>query len=132
MDLLERVNDTINNIDGIPVRSFLGYLGARESLVIYPLAGSNVTRTFMTGDTEEEHHYEIAMKSQSEEKISVTLWKVTRALQQIEDIKSNSGAFEFEDLTIDNMPFINEADDSGWYVFLLDITVGITKYSEGA
>lgn len=131
MDLLERTAETVNEIDDLPIHCKLGYLGARESLVIYPLAGSNVTQTFMSGDTEEEHQYEIAMKSKAEEKISLTLWKITRALQKTKNIQSATGSFTFEDLTINNMPFINEADDGGWYIFLLNITVKITNHSEG-
>ena len=131
MDLLERVNDTINEIEDLPVKSTLGYLGANESLVIYPLAGSNVIQTYMTGDKEEDYNYEIAMKSKSQKDISETLWKITRTMQQIKEIESNTESFKFEDLTIANMPFINEADDAGWYIFLLDITIRITNYGEG-
>lgn len=131
MDLLERTRDTINKIDDLPIKSTLGYLGADESLVIYPLAGSNVIETYMSGDTEEDHNYEIAMKSRSEAKISMTLWKITRALQEIKNIESASGSFQFQRLRITNMPFINQADDSGWYVFLLNVTIRITNYSKG-
>lgn len=131
MDLLERTADTINAIDELPIAAKLGYLGAEESLVIYPLAGSNTIQTYMTGDTEEEHKFEIAMKSKREEKISVTLWKITRALQQLKTIESSEGSFAFESLRIDNMPFINQAETGGWFVFLLDITIRITNYSGG-
>lgn len=131
MDLMERVADSINEIEGLPIRCKLGYLGPDESLVIYPLAGSNVIRTYMTGDTEEDLNYEIAMRSKSEAKISQTLWKITRTMQEISEIESRTNSFQFERLRISNMPFINQADDSGWYVFLLNITVRVTNYNKG-
>ena len=126
MDFLERLNDKINEVPNLPINSKLGYLGATESLVVYPLPGSQVINSYMDGTTDEAINYEIAMKSKSQEKISDTLWKVTRALEDTKEITSQDGSFEFDGLTITNLPYINQADEQGWYTFLVNLQARLT------
>lgn len=130
MDFIERLNDTINAIPGLPLRSRLGYLGTEESLVIYPLPGSNVIATYMDGVRDENLNYEIAMKSKDQEKISNTLWLVARTLEQTKDINSKDNSFKFEGLRITNLPFVNNADEQGWFTFLLNVQATITNFEK--
>lgn len=127
MDFMERLNDTINEIPGLPLRSRLGYLGTNESLVIYPLPGSTPIAEYMDGTKDERLNYEVSMKSKSQEKINDTLWLIARSLDDVKDIKSKDGSFKFEDLSITNLPFVNNADDQGWFTFLLNVQATITN-----
>lgn len=126
MDFLERLNETINDVPELPISSNLGYLGAAESLVVYPLPGSTVINSYMDGTTDEALNYEIAMKSKSQQKISDTLWKVTRALEDTKEIASQDESFKFDGLTITNLPYINQADEQGWYTFLVNLQARLT------
>ncbi len=36
--------------------------------------------------------------------------------------------FEFNNLTITSKPFINDADEQGWFVFLLDFQTKLTTF----
>lgn len=130
MDFIERLNDTINAIPGFPLRSRLGYLGTEESLVIYPLPGSNVIATYMDGVRDENLNYEIAMKSKDQEKISNTLWLVARTLEETKVINSKDNSFKFEGLRITNLPFVNNADEQGWFTFLLNVQATITNFEK--
>lgn len=130
MDLLERLADTINELS-LPIRCMLGYLGASDSLVVYPLPGGTVEEVYMDGRKDEVLNYEVAMKSRSQENISQSLWMITRHLQEVKDIQSETNSFEFDGLQITNMPFINQADDQGYYTFLLGVQIKVTTLSKG-
>lgn len=130
MDFMERLTERVNQINNLPVPCKMGYLGAEESFVVYPLPGSNVVQEFMNGDTDQQLNYEFAMKSKSQSKINQTLWVVQNELERLKELNSKDNSFEFQELTITNKPFINQVDDQGWFVFLLDIQANITIFKE--
>lgn len=130
MDFMERLNDKINEITQLPLQSRLGYLGADESLVLYPLPGSRPVAEYMDGTKEKEMNYEIAMKSKSSKKINDVLWLVQNELDNLDEIDSDNGSFEFDGITITNLPYINQLDDQGWFVFLLNVQASLTIYEE--
>lgn len=125
IDFLDRLQDRINGIPMIPTLR-QGYLGTGESLVIYPLPGSRVVQGYMDGTRDWAMNYEIAMKSQDSVAINDTLWKIQTKLEQLQELPSGDGSYEFENLIITNKPFINQLDDQGWFVFLLDVQANIT------
>jgi hypothetical protein len=49
-------------------------------------------------------------------------------LEQLEEITSSNNSFEFNNLTISSKPFINDADEQGWFVFLLNLQVKLTTF----
>ncbi len=68
------------------------------------------------------------MKSKDGSKIEQTLWLLSDVLENIEELSSKDGSFEYNNLTITNRPFINEADEQGWFVFLLDFQTKLTTF----
>ncbi|GGB26837.1 putative minor capsid protein, phage associated [Lentibacillus populi] len=130
MDFIDRLCDRINEMPGLPTECKLGYLGTDESLVLYPLPGSRVTQEYMDGTKDWQMNCEIAMKSKLQSKISHTLWTVQNELENLEELESEDNSFEFEELIITNKPFINGADEQGWFVFLLDVQAKITVFKE--
>ena len=127
MDFMERLNDRINDIEDLPIKSKLGYLGTDESLVLYPLPGSTPIATYMDGTRDEAINYEISMKSKSQDKINKSLWLIARTLERLEVITSLDDSFEFQEINITNMPYVNNADEQGWYVFNLNVRATITN-----
>ncbi len=127
MDFMERLNDRINSIEGLPLSSKLGYLDHGESLVLYPLPGSRSIAEYMDGTKDEQLNYEISMKSKSQDKINKTLWLVARTLEDVKTIISLDGSFEFQNLALTNMPYVNNADEQGWYTFNLNVQATITN-----
>ncbi|WP_342512254.1 minor capsid protein [Sporosarcina sp. FSL K6-1522] len=130
MDFIERLQDKINAMPQLPVVCKLGYLGTDESLVLYPLPGSKVVQEYMDGTSDQQLNFEFAMKSKSQSKIHQTLWLVQGELEKLKELHSQDGSFEFEEITITNKPFINQIDEQGWFVFLLDIQANITVLKE--
>ncbi|HFE9852685.1 TPA: minor capsid protein [Enterococcus faecalis] len=128
MDFLDCLNKKINQSPNLPLNIRKGYLSAVESLVIYPLPGGKVDVEYYDGIKDELLNYEIAMKSKDGGKIERTLWLLSDVLENIEELSSKNGSFEYNNLTITNRPFINEADEQGWFVFLLDFQAKLTTF----
>ena len=128
MDFAERLTDKINAIPSLLETCRMGYLGAEESLVIYPMPGSRTITEFMDGTKEQQLNFEIAMKSKLQSKLHNTLWLIQTELEALDSLESQDGSFGFEELLITNKPFINQIDEQGWFVFLLDIQAKITVF----
>lgn len=129
MDFIERLRDKVNSTNP-PLRMRTGHLSDKETLVVYPSPGSRVTQQYMDGSKDVNLNYQIAMKSKDGELINNTLWIIQNYLETLLVITSNDNSFEFNGLVIANKPFISEADDQGWFVFLLDITANVTIHEE--
>lgn len=130
MDFIERLADKVNAIAHLPTPCRIGYLGVGESFVVYSLPGSRVTTKYMDGTTDQQLNFEFAMQSKSQAQIHQTLWLVQNGLEGLSELKSKDGSFEFDELIITNKPFINQIDDQGWFVFLLDVQAHITTFKE--
>lgn len=130
MDFLDRLQDEINSFPGLPIQCKQGYLGTDESFVVYPLPGSRVVQEYMDGTKDWQLNYEFAMKSKRQSDINTTLWRVQSELESLSELESEDGSFEFEELIITNKPFINQIDEQGWFVFLLDVQAKITVFKE--
>ena len=126
MDFIERIKDSVNSIDNLPIQLRIGYLGTDESLVIYPLPGSATTKEYMDGAKDVDMNYEIAMKSKDGDKLQQVLWLMSEHLDKVKSVISQDDSFTFNKLTITSKPFINQFDEQGWLVFLLDFTANIT------
>lgn len=130
MDFLDCLNEKINQTSNLPLNIRKGYLSAMESLVIYPLPGGKIETEYYDGIKDEILNYEIAMKSKDGNKIEQTLWLLSDILEDIEELTSQNKSFEFNKLTITNRPYISEANEQGWFVFLLDIQAKLTTFKE--
>ncbi|PAE27913.1 capsid protein [Paenibacillus sp. 7884-2] len=129
MDFLDRLQDKVNSLQ-LPIILQQGYLGSDESFVVYPLPGGRTVTEYMDGTKDRILNFEFAMKSKRQSVINPTLWMVQNVLDELEELESKDGSFEFEYLTITNTPFINQIDEQGWFVFLLDVQANITVFKE--
>lgn len=129
MDLIERLKDSVNTIDGLPVRCLLGYLKPEESFVVYPLPGSKVVRRYYDGIKDQVLNFEFAMKSKDQQKIHQTLWATQSFLEELEELSSKDSSFDFDGITVTNKPFITNLDDTGYYIFNLDVAIEVTSYN---
>lgn len=126
MDFVDRLKDSINSIPKLPIKVKKGYLSEKESLVLYPLPGGRVLQMYYDGSKNQQLNFEIAMKSKEGNKIEQTLWMIADYLEDIEEIESEDHSFEFDSLSIANKPYVSEADEKGWFVFLLDVQANMT------
>lgn len=128
MDFMERLVQNVNSIAGLPIRCQLGYLKPTESFCLYPIPGGRVTAQYYDGTKDQQLNYEFAMKSNDQQKISVTLWHVQNHLEELNVLNSADGSFSFDQIVITNKPFINQLDETGNYIFMLNIQAHLTTY----
>lgn len=128
MDFMNRLVDEVNAIDGIPIQCDLGYLATGESFVLYPLPGGRVIKEYYDGAKEQQLNFEFTMKSAKQKKINETLWLVQNSLEELSELLSQDGSFDFGEIVITNKPFINHLDEKNVYIFMLDIQAKITTY----
>lgn len=128
MDFIDRLKDSVN-AQSLPIKLRTGCLSDKESLVIYPIAGSSITQGYMDGVKDINLNYEIAMNSQDGQKISDTLWKIQNYLELLDSVESADDSFDFNDLKITNKPYIISTDDKGWLVFQLTFTANVTVFN---
>ena len=128
MDFIDRIKDKINSIPEMPSKMKKGYVSSDESLVIYPLPGGQNLVEYYDGIKDVQLNFEIAMKSKDGSKVEQTLWLISDSLERMSDVASSDDTFEFNNLTITSKPFINDADEQGWFVFLLDFQTKLTTF----
>ena len=123
MNFLDVLVANVNEeIEGLGMRE--GYLGPNECIVVYPLPGGKKETEYMDGAKDIILNCEIAMKSKNGDKINNLLWRVADYLEELTVLESDD--FEFNELTVSSKPFINDADEQGWFVFLLDFQASLT------
>lgn len=120
-DFAESLLGLVNSLD-LPIRGRLDYLSENEDLVIYALPGGQVLTEDMAGTQTVELPFEVAIKMISQDKANAILWQINTALSQFDlDIPSQNGSYQFLNLAV-APPSLNELDEQGFYVYLLDLT----------
>lgn len=128
-DFLEQLNSVINTLN-LPIPCRMGYLDEDESLVCYPLAGGKVNTLYMDEAKDVTLPFEIAIKTKSHSKANTCIWAINEALSEFSlELPSKNGSYEFDNLTV-TMPFLNDRDDQGYYIYLQDIQANITVFSK--
>lgn len=126
MDFMERLKDNINSLIDLPMHLTLGYLTAKDSLVLYALPGGQVIQEYYDGIKDQSLNFEIGIKTKDQQKANATLWQIQTHLEQVEELVSKDSSFEFQKLSISNKPFLSDQDEQGFFVYLLDITADLT------
>lgn len=120
-DFSEVLRDFINTL-GLPLTCRLDYLSETESLVLYPLPGGKVEKEYMNGKQDISLVFEVAIKTTDHQKTSSILWAINYALADLNlELPSQNDSYQFRGLEV-SQPFLNDRDDQGFYVYMLDIT----------
>ncbi|WP_371399936.1 minor capsid protein [Streptococcus pyogenes] len=120
-DFSEVLRDFINTL-GLPLTCRLDYLSETEGLVLYPLPGGKVEKEYMNGKQDISLVFEVAIKTTDHQKTSSILWAVNSALADFNlELPSQNNSYQFRGLEV-SQPFLNDCDDQGFYVYMLDIT----------
>ena len=110
---------------GLPLTPRLDYLNESEDLVIYALPGGKVEDEDIAGTQILSLPYEIAIKSKDQQKANAILWKINTELSKIGiELPSLNNSYTFLALTVET-PSLNDADEQGFYIYLLDLEATI-------
>lgn len=120
-DFSEVLKNYINTL-GLPLKCRLDYLSEAEDLVLYPLPGGKIEKEYMNGSQDISLVFEIAVKSTDQAKTNAVLWAINYALADFNlKLPSQNNSYQFRSLEV-SQPFLNDRDDQGFYVYMLDIT----------
>lgn len=123
-DFIESLANFLNALS-LPLKARLDYLSEHEDLVIYSLPGGQVISEDMAGTQTVRLPFEIVVKSKDQQKANTILWVINYALSAMTvQIDSLNGSYEFLNLDV-SKPFINDKDEQGFYIYMLDITATI-------
>jgi hypothetical protein len=129
-DFIERLADKVNSIADLGLTAKLDYLSDDESLVIYSMPGGNVEQTYMDGARDVSLPFEIAIKTKRQQLANDTLWVINDELSDFDiQITSENDSYEFGSIDVAK-PFLNDQDEQGYYVYMLDVTAHITVQKE--
>lgn len=124
MDVLESLYNkfTQEGLQGIR----MGYLDPGESLVIYPMPGSQTIQEYQDGTSDRRIPFEIAYKSQAVSQINMVMWQATQIIENMNDLTSQDGTFEFLGSELTNLPFLTNLDEKGYYTYNMNFYVDAT------
>lgn len=123
MDLIERLCDSLNTINGLPTKVRIGYMQPDDSMGLYPLPGSSTADEDWSGNKTKRMNYELAIRTRDAQLANDSLWRISNFLEQLEDLESNNNSFEFEKIEQNGLPSISDQDANGYSVFMLDFFV---------
>ncbi|GAB2022064.1 minor capsid protein [Pseudolactococcus yaeyamensis] len=123
-DFQEVLKDFINTLN-LPLHARLDYFQTDDDLVIYSLPGGKIDKEFMDGTREMSLNFEIAVKTQDQRKANDTMWAINQALSDLRlSLPSQNKSYNFMSLDVEK-PFLNDKNEKGFYVYLLDVTAHI-------
>ncbi|TLQ02282.1 phage tail terminator protein [Pediococcus pentosaceus] len=130
MDLVERLAEKINQLDGLPTPIHIGFLTADNSLQLYPAPGSRTISQDWYGVQERELNFEIAIRTDDAELGNRCLWNISNAIDGLQTLISKDESFEFNTIEMTGLPFISEQDVEGFSIYSLDFKVNIDQQTE--
>lgn len=123
-DFSEVLRDFINTLN-ISLTCRLDYLSEKEDLVLYPLPGGKILKEYMDGKQDISLVFEVAIKTLDHQRTSSILWTINHALANFDlELPSKNNSYQFRGLEV-SQPFLNDRDDQGFYIYMLDVTAEI-------
>lgn len=123
-DFSEVLRDFINTLN-LSLTCRLDYLSEKEDLVLYPLPGGKILKEYMDGKQDISLVFEVAIKTLDHQRTSSILWSINHALANFDlELPSKNNSYQFRGLEV-SQPFLNDRDDQGFYIYMLDVTAEI-------
>nr|DAJ37436.1 MAG TPA: Minor capsid protein [Caudoviricetes sp.] len=123
-DFSEVLRDFINTLN-LSLTCRLDYLAEKEDLVLYPLPGGKILKEYMDGKQDISLIFEVAIKTLDHQRTSSILWTINHALANFDlELPSKNNSYQFRGLEV-SQPFLNDRDDQGFYIYMLDVTAEI-------
>ena len=123
-DFSEVLRDFINTLS-LSLTCRLDYLSEKEDLVLYPLPGGKILKEYMDGKQDISLIFEVAIKTLDHQRTSSILWAINHALANFDlELPSKNNSYQFRGLEV-SQPFLNDRDDQGFYIYMLDVTAEI-------
>ena len=126
LDFMLKLNQFINSLN-LYAHSSLGLLDVCESLSIMAMPGGTEVE-YMDGMRDKDYQVQVNAKSQDQLNCFNALTIIYQALENLVELPSSNGSFEFNKISIPSLPSLVQQDDDGFFIFALSISAKITIY----
>lgn len=126
LDFMDKLNQKINSF-GLYARSIIGLLKQDESISIMAMPGGSET-VYMDGSRDKDYQIQINAKSKNQQNCVNALTYIYQKLENLTELPSDNGSYEFNKIEITSLPSILEQDEQGFFVYVLSISAKITIY----
>lgn len=126
LDFMVILNRKINSLPLFSI-STIGLLRATESISIMAMPGG-VEKKYMDGMRDKAYQIQVNAKSKNQESCMNSLTLVYQSLENLVDLPSDNGSYEFNDIQTMSLPSLVMQDEQGYYIFALSISAEITIY----
>lgn len=126
LDFMLKLNQKINSL-GLYTNSTIGLLGTSESLSIMAMPGGAET-VYMDGTRDKDYQVQVNAKSKNQMNCFDALTAIYQTLENLEDLPSGNGSYEFQKITTTSLPSLLEQDEQGFFIYVLSISAKITIY----
>lgn len=123
---MDKLNQKINSL-GLYAHSSIGLLDVGESLSIMAMPGG-AEAVFMDGTRDKDYQVQINAKSKDQMNCFNALTRIYQILENLEELPSNNGSYDFQEISTQSLPSILEQDEQGYWVYVLSISAKLTIY----
>ncbi|HSH24144.1 MAG TPA: minor capsid protein [Massilibacterium sp.] len=126
LDFMNQLNKKINNLN-LYAHCSIGLLDEGESLSIMAMPGGEET-VFYDGVRDKDYQVQINAKSKNQENCFDSLTTIYQELENLEELSSQNGSYDFQKITIPSLPSLVTMDEDGFFIYALNISAKITIY----
>lgn len=126
LDFMDQLNKKINSMN-LFASSRIGLLDADESISIMAMPGGAET-VYFDGTRDKSYNVQVNAKSKNQLNCFNALTKIYQTLENLEDLPSENGSYDFQRITTQSLPSLLERDEQGYWVYILSISAQITIY----
>lgn len=126
LDFMDKLNQKINSFE-LYAKSRIGLLGTDESLSIMAMPGGAEVE-YMDGIRDKDYQIQVNAKSRNQLNCFNALTTIYQKLENLTDLESDNGSFDFQRFTTTSLPSLVMMDDQGFFIYQLSLSAKITIY----
>ncbi len=126
LDFMDQLNNKINSLD-LFANCRIGLLGTSDSLSIMAMPGGAET-VYFDGVRDKSYQVQVNAKSKNQLHCFDSLTKIYQTLENLTDLPSLNGSFDFQSISVPNLPNLIAHDEQGYFIYGLSLSAKITIY----
>lgn len=127
VDFIERVRDKVEGYN-LFIDPVIGPLGDSESMSVVPVPGGAEV-VFIDGERDKTQNFSINIKTKNQKEAYDVLSKIYQKLENLPDLPSENGSYDFERIRTTSMPAVSVVDPRGFYICQVTFAADITIYT---
>lgn len=129
LDFVYRLSENIESLS-LDLPNYVGNLDREDSIALYALPGGRTIQEFYDGVKDKQLNYEFSVKTKDQETAITSLDTIAQHLEDIVDIPSINGSYDFQNISIVSESYFVGQDESGFFFYRLTIQPKLTIYKE--